>query len=218
MKFKDIFKFLYKKFTRKIFTPSTTGVGFDLRYRRGFTLIELMVVLFVSALISTVILANFGDFTSQTEFDNEALNIALTVREAQAYGIGSREISGKFGVAYGVIFKKSTPNSFTLDTFGTGSGGYYSQFDITPEKTIKIKDGFKISKLCLISQNSTYCNYLGVATVFKRPNPNANIYLLWSNGNFILVNFSGVKITLKRISDGTIKTINITNTGQIYVN
>ena len=200
MKFKNIFKFS-DKFSQQ----------------GGFTLIELLVVFFVSSMIATVVMTNFGDFTSQTEFENEALNIALAIREAQVYGAGGKGAGDDLGVAYGVVFSDSKPNSFTLNTYKDLDSQYsfYTQGETNVEEVFLIKDGFEISDVCFDND----CNFYGGAIIFERPNPDSDLYVLIADGsNFVDVGYLKAQIILERISDESTKTINVTDTGQIYIN
>ncbi len=58
---------------------------------KGFTLMELMVVVAITTVISTTLLANYGSFGDKVTLNNLTYDLALTVREAQVYGL-----SGKF--------------------------------------------------------------------------------------------------------------------------
>lgn len=179
-----------------------------------------MVVLFVSALVSTVVLVNFGDFTSKTSFENEALNVALEVKKAQVYGMNGKEVSaGSFGVPYGISIGIDNPNSFIFFSDNNQNNIYNPPAENI--STLKINDGFIIDDICVntIFCEKSYSTILnGFTILFKRPNPDAIIYTISrSNGNPISL-YSNISIKIKRISDGSIKTINVTNTGQIYIN
>ncbi len=199
MRFKNIFKF-----------PSKTG----------FTLIELLVVFFVSSVVATAVMANFGDFTSQTEFENEALNIALTIREAQVYGLSGKEVGVDFGVAYGVYFDIDTPNSFVLFS----DQDYDNKYDTSEEVDVfAISDSFKINDVCFVTASGSFCesseSYIdALEFIFKRPNPDTGIYFILSSNGSPFGPYAAGYVILERISDGSTKTINVTNTGQIYVN
>ncbi len=183
--------------------------------KSGFTLIELLVVFFVSSVVATVVMTNFGDFTSETEFENEALNIALTIRQAQVYGISAKETTTGFNTEYGVVFNKSTPSSFTLNTFrDIDNNKFYTSDEVNVEETFLIKGDFEIIDLCIEAS----CIYTGTAFVFKRPDPSSHIYFRFLGNIFAGGAFTNGRIVLERISDGSIKTINVTDTGQIYVN
>lgn len=75
---------------------------------KGFTLVEMTIVTAIFALLTVVVVYKYGDFTSNLLVTNMAYEIALTVRQAQAFGVGVRgfDLDGErtFGYPYGVFF------------------------------------------------------------------------------------------------------------------
>jgi len=188
----------------------------------GFTLIELMVVFGISAIIATVVIGKYPDFSSKIEFENEALDIALTLREAQVYGVGARRVSvgspaDPFNVAYGVSFDITNPKIFILFA-DLDNNGFYDAVKGEKIETVVIKDNFEIKDLC-IQSSSLAClpfgGYKFLGITFKRPNPDANISIFASPTLKILG--KNATIELKNIKTNEIKTIKVTDTGQISV-
>jgi len=174
---------------------------------RAFTLIELMVVFAVSATIALVVIGGYPDFERKTEFENLALDISLTIREAQVYGMGvKRENSAGFDIAYGVRFDISTPNTFVLFADKNGDDSYDSGEEIS---TLTIKNIFKISDLCTDASCASTASTMDVT--FRRPNPDA-IIIPDGSSSVIL----GV-IKVENINSGKKKVITVTDTGQISV-
>ena len=82
---------------------------------RGFTLIELMVVLAIIIVITAVAFASQSNFNKTLILANAAYDVALTLRNAETYGLGSRVAgTATTNTGYGVDFSKGTPSSFTL--------------------------------------------------------------------------------------------------------
>jgi prepilin-type N-terminal cleavage/methylation domain-containing protein len=83
---------------------------------RGFTLIELVVVLAIMGVLMAVVI------TSQTTFNNTLLledteyDVALTIHAAETDGIGSRVNGGVTNAGYGVDLSSSNKSTFTLFT------------------------------------------------------------------------------------------------------
>lgn len=75
---------------------------------RGFTLVEMTIVAAIFAVLTVIVVVKYGDFTSNLLVTNMAYEIALTTRQAQAFGVGVRgfELEGErgFGSPYGVYF------------------------------------------------------------------------------------------------------------------
>ena len=88
---------------------------------RGFTLIEVVVVIGVMAIISSLMLANFPRFNKQISVEREASKLALSLRKAQSYALAVREFNPAFNddpfcvsppvkfPGYGIFFKISDP-------------------------------------------------------------------------------------------------------------
>ena len=80
--------------------------------RRGtsaFTLIELLVVIGIIVLVSAAMLANMNKFGGAALTQNLAYDIALSMREAQVYGIAVQNVRGSAGFtpAYGMYFNSA---------------------------------------------------------------------------------------------------------------
>jgi prepilin-type N-terminal cleavage/methylation domain-containing protein len=165
--------------------------------RRGFTLIELMVVLAIIVTITTIALMNQSSFNKTLILANTAYDIALTLRSAQSFGIGSRATTlGTANAGYGLHFQTGTPGSFILfaDTnlpnasncHGLPFSGNISAPDAQPgnciydsgadtlTQTYVLGNGITVSNLCAYS-SSWYCALSSLDIVFARPNPDAFI-------------------------------------------
>ena len=84
--------------------------------RSGFTLIELLVVLAIITVIMAITLTSQGSFNKSLILANTAYDIALSLRSAEAYGIGSRVASAANNAGYGLHFDRATPSTFILFT------------------------------------------------------------------------------------------------------
>src|SRR5512133_2633560 len=93
-------------------TTNPTPESRKLNHVRGFSLIEMIVVIGIIALLSTVTLSNYKDVSSRISLENLAQQIALTVRQAQVYGISVVRGTGSVYPSYGVHF--AGQNSFVL--------------------------------------------------------------------------------------------------------
>jgi len=85
----------------------------------GFTLIELISSIAVFTIVTGVILYNYSQFNSNVLITNYAYDVALTIRQAQVFGVavhvrqGSNlnGSAGDFGESYGVHFSSLPPNN-----------------------------------------------------------------------------------------------------------
>lgn len=81
---------------------------------RGFTLVEMMVVLIIIALITTVAVTSQSTFNRSLLLTDTAYTIAFSIREAQSLGLSSRVANNYYDAGYGVYFSTVTPKSYVL--------------------------------------------------------------------------------------------------------
>lgn len=186
---------------------------------KGFTLIELMVTVGIFVFMTALMLAKYNNFYSGTIFTNLAYDIALTIRQAQSYGISVKvnENNDSFNYAYGVRFdvsdttnsKKISLNSYT----GTKLAGYAMS---ATEKTYNIKRGAYISSLCLNTDCTSGPQNGVLDIIFQRPNPETII----CTGTAVTScnNYKYAKIIITAGDGVTTHTIEVNGVGQISVN
>ena len=91
--------------------PNGLALG-CIRQGRGFTLIELLVVSLIIVMITGTILFRQQGFSSSTLLRSLSYSVALSLRQAQVYGVSVRENmagSGTFASGYGVYFSGTGP-------------------------------------------------------------------------------------------------------------
>jgi prepilin-type N-terminal cleavage/methylation domain-containing protein len=196
------------------------------RHRRssGFTLIELMVVTGIIVVVTGVVLANNNRFGGVVLLENLTYDVALSVRQAQVYGISvSRFGASNFGAGYGVDFNKSSPTTYTL--FGDSSGN--GLYDCTTPGSLNcelisatnINSGYYVASLCATpAGGSETCSGISsIDIVFKRPEPDAWISI---NGISCISDTSAcqesARITLES-PRGDLMSVDVAANGQISV-
>ena len=204
---------------------------FPLRGKSGFTLIELLITIVIFVVLTGVVIINQNSFDNTVLLNNFAYDVALTIRQAQSYGVNVREtFSGKFNTSYGVYFDITTiPNSsnfiFFNDTVnstgiapadGIYNGSMTSCPSDDPEciQRYSIKKGMTIQSLCAGTQDSCV-TAAKLSILFHRPNLDAIIY---ADDNTALASDkkSYAKITLVS-AGGATSSVVVTDVGQIYV-
>jgi prepilin-type N-terminal cleavage/methylation domain-containing protein len=89
-------------------------------FKKGFTLLEMLVVVAIIGVLAAVLIVGQSSFNKATLLTDTAYTVALSIREAQTLGVSSKEIGGISNAGYGVHF-------------GSGSATTYQQFaDIYP--------------------------------------------------------------------------------------
>lgn len=162
-----------------------------MRTHRGFSLIELLVVFAIIMSIMAVVFTSQGSFNKTFVLTNTAYDIALTLRDAGAYGLGSRAAGTAANVGYGLHFQNSSPSSFlffgdispaascTMPDCKPGNSVYTSGSD-SLVRQYTLGNGVTLTDFCVFNGNwvCTYAHggYTGGLTsldiVFARPNPN----------------------------------------------
>ncbi|MES3030886.1 MAG: prepilin-type N-terminal cleavage/methylation domain-containing protein [Patescibacteria group bacterium] len=185
--------------------------------RKGFTLVELMISVGIFALMTSFLLAKYGTFNQSVLLTNLAYDIALSIRNAQSFGLNVRSVPGStenFDAAYGVHFDTTIPGAYVFFSDPEKDGVYDDINEIT---TYTIKRGSVISGLC-VGSSADDCSGSGgtqpetLDITFKRPNPNAIIKMNEDDEEV----FQYAEINL-RATDGSMKKIVVRSTGQIAI-
>lgn len=198
--------------------------------RAGFTLVELLVSISIVAVILTVVVLNRSTYTDSVALANLADEIGLTMSQAQAYGIGVRELSpgsSDFSASYGLTFSllDSGSNSAYL-SFADRNGNQFYDGDWACPKggasecldRVNLSRGNLIDSLCVIRVADTdLCNLGRVDISFIRPSTEAHILFFDNNGGPLTLSDSiGARVVLKS-PGGLTRSVAVYETGQISV-
>lgn len=144
---------------------------------KGFTLMELLVVVGIFVVVTSVVLTSNTRFGGVFQLQNLAYDVALTIRQAQVYGISVRQTeAGEFSSAYGVYFNQNDPVHYELFEDGNGSNFFDTGENVPPSPYV-IGRNFSIAKLCAPAGDSadTCSAATRLDITFKRPEPDAFI-------------------------------------------
>lgn len=148
------------------------------RKARGFTLTELMVVVGIMTIMNLLIFANYPEFSQRLALKRTSEDVALIVRQAQAYSLGIKRPVGATEDNYngfGVRFDKREANKKSLTIF-TGNGGYGEDFQ---EYKINTGDVVYELKAC-----KTTCNDNDKVDVLDIFYPRATPVATINNGDY----------------------------------
>lgn len=162
--------------------------------QKGFTLIEMVVVTAIVGIISSIILFQYSNFSNRIILTNMAYEIALTVRQAQVYGLGAKSFDGNFDQPYGAWFDISSEPAGSFIFFRDGIEGQpvaqenlrcdgpvgfctcSGALDDECVQSFSFTRGIKITEIFTQSVDGICAPAVQVGVSFKRPDPNARIY------------------------------------------
>ena len=195
---------------------------------RGYTLVELVVVVGIFMIVSSVILANYPSFSRKVSVQNLAHQIALEIRQAQVYGLSVKETTAGSAIfpGYGVYFTPADNSSFVLYSDGNNNKKYdYAGEDCSSPSNIeclekvRIASGDNIRDICVTTASGAEkcatggeLDYLNIA--FVRPDPDANITGTYGVADTI---YQSAKILVEPPKKDFYKSVIVWSTGQISV-
>lgn len=136
----------------------------------------------ILVVITSLILVNNARFGGAVLLENLAYDVALSVRQAQVYGIAVQRFgtgSGAlFSPGYGMHFDTSDPTTYILFADLDGTGVYDP--NSSPSEVVQstdIESGYKVSDLCVTPAigSTEVCGIGALDILFKRPEPDAYI-------------------------------------------
>jgi len=200
--------------------------------KRGFTLPELMLVLFIVTLMSALSFSGSKDFTRNTELTNLTYDVALSIKTAQSYSINVKgavkpDSTITFDTGYGIHIENDSSYLLFADVasdkrYIAGSGDVLvATYNTPPNYKINFcafynQGGPKQD--CLPPNGNGNGNIRDLEIVFNRPDPDASIRLVKeSSGNFTGVTYNSVDIYIKTLDGTNSRTITVRPSGQISI-
>lgn len=186
-----------------------------IKRNKGMTYVELIVVLSIFAVMTSVVLFNYRDFQTKVDIKNLASDIALKIVEAQKSSLSGKLPSQSYGPdwkpSYGVYFDTTASKQFIYFADLNNLNGYEAGETLD---TISITKGNSISRIdsytsAILTQQIV--NPLSIT--FKRPDSRA---VFSSNG--LLSGFDYVQITITSPDGATKAFIKVYQSGRIQVN
>lgn len=146
------------------------------RFNQGFTLIEMIVVIAIFGIVTTIILANLPVFRDRSSLDLVAQEVAINIRGAQVFGGSGRILDGTSSrPTYGIHFSSSDPSTFLLYNNISGGKDYDEGNNGDPiVYTYALSQGFIIKELCADTCSADHLTSLDLA--FTRPRLEPEIF------------------------------------------
>jgi len=194
---------------------------------KGFTLVEMIVVLAIFSVITGIVVANFPSMRNKVSIDLVSQNIALNIESAKTFGIAIRQIDGVTPRSWGVHFNQDVQDGFLLFYVPFGEDRKYqgSNFncDINSscEELYAIK-GATIEGFCVVrggNHNPCDNSYNLMDIVYTRPSSEPYFCLRNNYTDSCLSdnNVSYALINIKSSTDESERFIEVSANGQIAV-
>ena len=180
----------------------------------GFTLIELIVVVGILVVISSIILANYSKFGGQILLRNLAYDVALSIREAQVYGISARSFLGaQFASGHGVYFSFNEGNNVFFLYTDVDNNAFFTSAATEWVETYSLGRGYTIDRMCVLVGGVEDCSVVELDMLFKRPEPDAIIRASFGSS---FAPYSRARIVLTSPREYKLSVL-VESTGQISV-
>jgi len=201
-------------------------------------MIELIVTVGIFVTVTTVVLASYPKFSSRIILDNVAYQVALSVRQAQTYGLSVKEFgTGDIFPGYGIYFPSPANDSKSFTVFadvngdrkynltGCGVGGSecLDKFTIQSSEVIYAlcgnlkNDGVSAFNTVADVQGVSNCGSINSLHIsFTRPDPDATITAYLGGVNYD-DSYSDAEVVIANPKGGDVRTVVIWSTGQISV-
>lgn len=187
----------------QFFKPSRLLVaGFLLarkNYQSGFTLLEILISIFIVGLMTSVVIVNYRSSGYRVEINNATEQLASNIRLAQNFSLGTREFNGANPKAWGVRFAIGDLNHYIIFADMDGNNSYSADENY---KTINLPNGVAFSNLGGATNE--------VSIIFIPPDPITKILI---DG----VNQDNINIALQESFNNSIKEVSVNFLGLIDV-
>ena len=191
---------------------------------RGFTLVELLISIAIFVFMTAFLVSKYGTFNGTILTTNLAYDMAITIRQAQSYGIHVRQgPTGSFNDSYGAYFNTQGAGEDTKFRLFTDIGGanptddpdfFYNAGEVL--STSNLKSGMSIKSLCAANTegagDATAASTHSLSIVFKRPDPDAIITV--NNPGGAVMKYAKITIQSK---DGVTRHVVVRSNGQISI-
>jgi prepilin-type N-terminal cleavage/methylation domain-containing protein len=210
------------------------------RAPRGFSIVEMMVVLAIITIITTIALIGQSQFDRSFILTDTAYTVAYSIRTAQALGLSSQKFGSATNTGYGVQFSAADSYTSFADVSPASPGSSQSGicpghaaaagtvearpgncvYDSSSERvqTYSFRRGYRIARFCGTSAGgSVYCSGSEIDSLnilFQRPSTESVITGVRGS---VLYQFASATIRIASPDGQASKCIKVSKVGQVAV-
>lgn len=199
----------------------------------GYTVIEMLSVLFVLSFMSMIVITKYPDSAIKVRVSNIVSDIGGDVRESQLKA-SSVETAGLTVSGYGIqyasnsnlMYKGYADKSNTYEINGIWYGNWKYDGATETYKVVTLPEGFHINNACVstttISKPFVYCTsntkFSDLSIVYVRPSPEPKIFV--DNGTSTLYAAACLEVASDKLDDfshstGYVRSLVVTKTGLV---
>lgn len=190
---------------------------YRVKKKKGFTVIEIIVVIGVMAMIAGMTLVSFPEFSERISVEQEAGKFSLALRRAQSYALAVREFGVGSGIfpGYGVNVSLASPDRYIVFGDPNRSTRYEDFLNETVETTA-VERRARIIRICGNSQSvpAGSCALSSADLFYIRPGP--TIVLTGVDAGLAAV-YNDIKVTLSSFDGSIQRNVVIWSTGQVSI-
>lgn len=193
---------------------------------RGMTYVELIVVLSIFSVLSSVSVFSYKDFQARVDIKNLASDIAIKIVQAQKSSLSGtlpplslQPVVQNWKPSYGVYFNidlegvQANPSKFVYFTDRDQNGTFTTGSCDECINQINITKGNTVNAINIFFQDGTSSNFNDLSIVFSRPDSSP---IITSAGSIPgVISYAEIGITSP---DGTTSTIKVYSSGRIQIN
>lgn len=182
---------------------------------------ELIISVAIFVFMTVLLVSKYGNFSNGILTTNMAYDVAITIRQAQAFGLHVRQTNQSFSGSYGTYFTKvgAGNTKFTL-FFDANKDSIFTSGPtpgVAPDETLAayvLKRSSIVQDLKVgTDSNNITAHPDSLNIVFKRPDPDAIITAV-TGGSRTIVSYAEV---ILKGPDATTRKIVVRKTGQISI-
>lgn len=177
---------------------------------RGFTLVEMIVVIGIFLIITGVLIADLPGFRGKSSLDLVAQEIATYIRGAQIYSSATLAPSAQSYKYHVLVLNRGSEFKLFSCNYSLCRGGGTDETSRTPLESYSLHQNYEIKNL----RGSPGSDLNALKISFERPKMEA---IFGDNSIVHLYNYVEIKVGVKNNENGPFRCVRVYKIGQVEV-